>query len=102
MFSASNVNQINKVERDEQLGLQLRQVFLKFFVEIFGDYQEYTSSIDDTAYFNSESFLNNIPKEYHNFYLSILIQKCFMISCKEMLLLIQHYISLINIIINIV
>ena len=55
-----------------KLGEKIREVFLKFFVEIFGDYQEYTSSIDETAYFNTESFLNNVPKEYHNFYLPLL------------------------------
>ena len=77
MFGIINMNHYNKIERDEQIGKQLRQVFLKFFVEIFGDYQEYTSSIDDTAYFNSESFLNNIPKEYHNFYLSIFNSEMF-------------------------
>ena len=76
----TNTNQfadLNKLERDEQIGKQLRQVFLKFFVEIFGDYQEYTSSIDDTAYFNSESFLNNVPKEHHNFYMSIFNSEMF-------------------------
>ena len=74
----SNLQNIyNKYEIDEKIGKQLRQVFLKFFVEIFGDYQEYTSSIDDTAYFNSESFLNNVPKEYHNFYLSIFNSEMF-------------------------
>ena len=76
----NNTNQythFNKLTRDEQMGNQVRKVFLKFFVEIFGDYQEYTSSIDDTAYFNSESFLNNVPKEYHNFYLSIFNSEMF-------------------------
>ena len=60
-----------------KLGEKIREVFLKFFVEIFGDYQEYTSSIDETAYFNTESFLNNVPKEYHNFYLSIFNSEMF-------------------------
>ena len=60
-----------------KLGEKIREVFLKFFVEIFGDYQEYTSSIDETAYFNIESFLNNIPKIYHNFYLSIFNSEMF-------------------------
>ena len=76
----NNTNQFlnfNKVERNEHIGRQLRQVFLKFFVEIFGDYQEYTSYIDDTAYFNSESFLNNIPKEQHKFYMSIFDSEMF-------------------------
>ena len=76
----SNTNHnthFNKLVREEQMGNQLRKVFLKFFVEIFGDYQEYTSSIDDTAFFNSESFLNNVPKEYHNFYLSIFNSEMF-------------------------
>ena len=62
---------------DIKFGVKIREVFLKFFVEIFGDYQEYTSSIDETAYFNSESFLNNVPKEYHNFYLSIFNSEMF-------------------------
>ena len=56
---------------NEDIGRELREVFLQFFIEIFGDYQEYTSSIDETAFFNSESFLNNVPKEYHNFYMTI-------------------------------
>ena len=76
----TNSNQFthfNKLERDERIGKKLREIFLKFFVEIFGDYQEYTSSIDETAYFNSESFLNNVPKEYHNFYLSIFNSEMF-------------------------
>ena len=76
----NNTNQFanyNKSEIDEKIGKQVREVFLKFFVEIFGDYQDYTSSIDDTAYFNSESFLNNVPKEYHNFYLSIFNSEMF-------------------------
>ena len=60
-----------------KLGEKIREVFLKFFVEIFGDYQEYTSSIDETAYFNIESFLNNVPKIYHNFYLSIFNSEMF-------------------------
>ena len=60
-----------------KLGEKIREVFLKFFVEIFGDYQEYTSSIDDTACFNSESFLNNVPKEHHNFYMSIFNSEMF-------------------------
>ena len=75
--STSQFVNFNKVERDEHIGRQLRRVFLKFFVEIFGDYQEYTSYIDDTAYFNSESFLNNIPKEQHNFYMSIFNSEMF-------------------------
>ena len=76
-YSSPQFNQINKLERDESIGKKVREIFLKFFVEIFGDYQEYTSSIDDTAYFNSESFLNNVPKEYHNFYLSIFNSEMF-------------------------
>ena len=75
--NTSQFSNLNKHQRDEQIGKQLRQVFLKFFVEIFGDYQEYTSSIDDTAYFNSESFLNNIPKEQQNFYISIFNSEMF-------------------------
>ena len=75
--STSQFTHFNKKERDEQIGNQLRQVFLKFFVELFGDYQEYTSSIDGTAYFNSESFLNNIPKEQHGFYTSIFNSEMF-------------------------
>jgi hypothetical protein len=75
--STSQFTQFNKKERDEQIGKQLRQVFLKFFVELFGDYQEYTSSIDDTAYFNSESFLNTVPKEQHSFYTSIFNSEMF-------------------------
>jgi hypothetical protein len=75
--NTSHFLNFNKVERDEHIGRQLRRVFLKFFVEIFGDYQEYTSYIDDTAYFNSESFLNNIPKEQHNFYMSIFNSEMF-------------------------
>ena len=75
--NTSQFTHFNKKERDEQIGNQLRQVFLKFFVELFGDYQEYTSSIDDTAYFNSESFLNTIPKEQHAFYTSIFNSEMF-------------------------
>ena len=67
----------DKNSNEIQLGKKIREVFLKFFVEIFGDYQEYTSSIDETAYFNTESFLNNVPKEYHNFYLSIFNSEMF-------------------------
>ena len=67
----------NKSINEIQLGEKIREVFLKFFVEIFGDYQEYTSSIDETAYFNTESFLNNVPKEHHNFYLSIFNSEMF-------------------------
>ena len=79
MFGTNNnqYSHFNKLIRDEQMGLQVRKVFLNFFVEIFGDYQEYTSSIDDTAFFNSESFLNNVPKEYHKFYLSIFNSEMF-------------------------
>ena len=75
--NTSKLINFDKVERDKHIGRQLRRVFLKFFVEIFGDYQDYTSSIDDTAYFNSESFLNNIPKEQHNFYISIFNSEMF-------------------------
>ena len=75
--NTSQFTHFNKKERDEQIGKQLRQVFLKFFVELFGDYQEYTSSIDDTAYFNSESFLNTVPKEQHSFYTSIFNSEMF-------------------------
>jgi hypothetical protein len=60
-----------EIKMNEDIGRELREVFLQFFIEIFGDYQEYTSSIDETAFFNSESFLNNVPKEYHNFYMTI-------------------------------
>ena len=67
----------NKSNNEIKLGKKIREVFLKFFVEIFGDYQEYTSSIDETAYFNTESFLNNVPQEYHNFYLSIFNSEMF-------------------------
>lgn len=70
-------NKNDKSENEVQLGKKIREVFLKFFVEIFGDYQEYTSSIDETACFNSESFLSNVPKEYHNFYLSIFNSEMF-------------------------
>ena len=75
--STNQMANYNKQERDEKIGKQVRQVFLKFFVEIFGDYQEYTSSIDDTAYFNSESFLNSVPIENHNFYLSVFNSEMF-------------------------
>ena len=78
IINEEKVNEKNNSNNNEiKLGVKIREVFLKFFVEIFGDYQEYTSSIDETAYFNTESFLNNVPKEYHNFYLSIFNSEMF-------------------------
>ena len=75
--SAPVISQHYIINNEIQLGEKIREVFLKFFVEILGDYQEYTSSIDETAYFNTESFLTNVPKEYHNFYLSIFNSEMF-------------------------
>ena len=75
--NSSPLIQEDKNNNEIKLGKKIREVFLKFFVEIFGDYQEYTSSIDETAYFNTESFLNNVPQEYHNFYLSIFNSEMF-------------------------
>ena len=75
--NSSPLIQEGKNNNEIKLGKKIREVFLKFFVEIFGDYQEYTSSIDETAYFNTESFLNTVPQEYHNFYLSIFNSEMF-------------------------
>ena len=77
MGNSSPLIKEDKSNNEIKLGKKIREVFLKFFVEIFGDYQEYTSSIDETAYFNTESFLNNVPQEYHNFYLSIFNSEMF-------------------------
>ena len=67
----------NNKEINEEIGKQIRQIFIKFFVKIFGDYQEYTTSIDETAYFNSESFMKNISKEHQKFYETIFNSEMF-------------------------
>ena len=77
IINEDKINDKNNNNNEIKFGVKIREVFLKFFVEIFGDYQEYTSSIDEIAYFNTESFLNNVPKEYHNFYLSIFNSEMF-------------------------
>jgi len=59
-----NKNKVNLFKFDQTL----KDIFIKSFVTMIGDYKKYVSFIDNLPIFNSDSFLLNRPNKYKNFY----------------------------------
>lgn len=52
----------------EAIEFSVRDIFIRSFVELFGDYVRYLSFIDEVPLFNTESFLKNRPEKDSKFY----------------------------------
>jgi hypothetical protein len=46
----------------------MREIFVKSFIKLFGDYSKYCAVIDDVPVFNTESFVLNRPTKNADFY----------------------------------
>jgi uncharacterized protein YbcV (DUF1398 family) len=53
---------------DAKLEKKFRLLFIKSNVLLFGDYKKYVSFIDDSNYFNSQSYVSSRPEKFQQFY----------------------------------
>lgn len=67
--SNSQNNEISSLNyKDSKLDKKFRSIFIKSNVLLFGDYKKYVSFIDDSNYFNSQSFVSSRPEKFQIFY----------------------------------